>query len=103
MRVFVCMTILSHEYAFSIDGFVGWSAPVTFDGSSGIMSTVRLELPYHLFTRPSLVSKLLGAERNAAMWNAMQRCGVTGIICLRYVLNVYSVYYANYKPCYLLM
>ena len=34
------------EHAFTLTGFVCWSAHVTFGGSGGIRSTARRELPY---------------------------------------------------------
>ena len=34
------------KHAFPLTEFVGWSAHVTFSGSSGIMLTARQELPY---------------------------------------------------------
>ena len=64
MRVFVCVTIPSHEYAFPLTVLFGWSAHVTFGGNGGIMSTVRLVY------FPGQVS---GGDLLEA--NAMQRCG----------------------------
>ena len=75
MRVFVCVTIPSHEYAFPLTVLFGWSAHVTFGGSGSIMSTVRLELPYQcIFQAKNRVetfwrgTQCSDEERNAAMW-----------------------------------